>query len=96
MEETTATPAIRAFNDLPFCAIPLLDQRATGTGAVDVGSYRPDIACRNHCYSVEEVVVRSDVGAVNDAPTGAIPVFGQRLKDTVAIGVGSHGPDVVL
>jgi len=38
----------------------------------------------------EEGVVRTGVGAGNDGPRGAVPVFGERLL----VGV-SHGPDIV-
>src|SRR5207302_1887540 len=68
-----------------------LDQRL---GLVAGVSHGPDVSGRDDSYPVQGIVRCPDIGAVDHAPAGAVPVFGERLTDATGVAVGSHGPDV--
>lgn len=59
-------------------------------------SYRPNVIWRDRSYPIQETAVVTNVGAGNDAPFGAIPMFDERgVKIALPISRGANGPDVV-
>src|SRR5436309_2290874 len=85
-----AGAGVRAGDDTPTAAVPLLGQRPAA--AV---SHSPHIAGRERRDAEEVVECPVGAGAGNDAPRGAVPVQSERLKSTAGISERAHGPDVV-
>src|SRR5439155_3447401 len=86
---------VRALDNAPRRAVPMLDQRLY---RVVVVSHGPNVAGRDGGHCEEDVNTGSyNVRALDDLPTGTVPVFDQRLGDQAAAGVvvGSHRPDVL-
>src|SRR5205823_11078286 len=66
---------VRAGDDAPTGAIPVLDQRLVGAAPVGGVSHRPDVGCRGGRHPGKFVVTRSTVRAGDDAPARALPVL---------------------
>ncbi len=75
----------------------MLDQRLRDVIAVEGETHGPDVAgtAGDHGQALKVVVVSPGIGTVDDAPTGTIPLFDQRLEDG-AVEVIAHCPDIVL
>src|SRR5262249_15729503 len=65
-------------------------------GGVEECSHGPGLAgALVRCRRVQDVFARARVGAGDDTPTAAVPLFDHRLKDTEVDEHRSHRPDVV-
>src|SRR5213082_2548989 len=77
-------------DDTPACAIPMFDQCLVYAAAVNIGSYRPDIVCRDHCHGCKVVAACSNIRTVDNAPTCPIIVFDQCFIAGI-----SYYPDIL-
>jgi hypothetical protein len=80
-------------NDAPFPAIPVFDEYVSGrifTALRGIVAHRPDVGCRESSDSEEAAPKLAAVGAGDNAPFGAIPVFGECPPPG-----GTYGPGIV-
>ena len=80
VEQAPLRPLVRARNNAPGRAVPVLDQGVTyGSDLVSVAADRPDIGRRGPRDSSELIEVSCDVGARDSNPLRAIPVLNKRI-----------------
>ena|ERR1051326_7075206 len=86
---------IRARDNAPPRAVPVLDESALYVAVVSGGTHGPNVARRDGCHTIKKVVIRSNIRTWNYTPVPAVPVLDQRVDHTIVTDEFSHRPDVI-
>src|SRR5262249_48105620 len=87
---------VRATDNAPGTAVPILNQRLGNVGTAIIEADSPDIVRSCATNPKESVVERSDVWAGNRTPLRPIPMLGQCRSDTAdRTNRGSYRPGIV-
>ncbi len=94
-DDASELPGAWASDDAPRGAVPVFDQGLHCAAGSTGLSHGPDLIRRDRSCGLQGVEPRADAGAGDDAPRGAVPVFGERLHGHVDGWLEvAHGPDV--
>jgi len=94
-EEISLLKDIGTLHDAPLGAVPVFDERfGPGFMMVICIAHRPDIGGRERSHTHEIVVACPWVGAIDDAPLRAVPMFNQRQSRASAAKGAADGPRI--
>lgn len=79
----------------PLVAVPMLGECLKGAAGRMGIPHGPDIIGGDSGHCQEFVILRGDVGALDDLPRVAVPVLDQGLKSSIGEAAISHGPHIV-